>query len=859
MNVLVVDDNRDNRELLLALMQSQGHTVAQAANGLQALDLARTDPPDLIISDLMMPEMDGFTLCRVLKSSEALRHIPVVFYTATYLNAEDKALGCALGAARYLIKPMEPRLFVEDINAVMAEAAQGKLPDGVLPDRDNWALAHTYQERISEKLDKKARDVDRLNHERELILGAAGEGILGLDAQGRYTLVNAAAAALLGYAVEDMIGTPARTLWQHGLPHASALPEAPCPICATLERGEAHRNMEATWWRRDGSAMPVEYSSAPLLEDGAITGAVVVFRDVTERKAAQERQTLAASVFSHAREGIAITDAQGSILEVNATFTQITGYTREEVLGKNPRLLQSSRHSRDFYAALWHELTTEGYWGGELWNKRKNGEVYAQATTISAVRETNGLVRNFVSLFSDVTEIREHQSQIEHMVHFDTLTGLPNRTLLADRLGQALVQCDRHDLSLAVVYLDLDNVKTVNDQYGHDAGDQVLIELSRRMKEALREGDTLARMGGDEFVAVLVDLAQLHDSYPVLEHLLQVAAAPVHVTHQTSAEGALSGAVVRVSASIGVTFYPQDKVDADVLLRHADQAMYLAKQAGKNRYHLFDVTHDAAMKGHHESLKRIHTALQNQEFVLYYQPKVNMRTGEVVGAEALIRWQHPEQGLLPPAAFLDIIERDAISVHVGEWVIATALKQLSAWQAQGLDVPVSVNLGARQLQQDIFAQRLGQLLDAHPDVAPHYLQLEILETSALKDLTLATTAMRSCQALGVTFALDDFGTGYSSLTYLKHLPAEMLKIDQSFVRNMSSSPDDLAIVKGVIGLAEVFHREVIAEGVETKALGDLLLDIGCDLAQGYGIARPMPAKDFPGWVEKWQAGAAWTA
>jgi EAL domain-containing protein (putative c-di-GMP-specific phosphodiesterase class I) len=312
-----------------------------------------------------------------------------------------------------------------------------------------------------------------------------------------------------------------------------------------------------------------------------------------------------------------------------------------------------------------------------------------------------------------------------------------------------------------------------------------------------------------------------------------------------------------VSASMGVTLYPQDGVEADVLLRHADQAMYLAKQAGKNRYHRFDVAQDAAVNTQRASLERIRRALDEHEFVLYYQPKVNMKTGTVIGAEALIRWQHPERGLLAPADFLPVIETDPISVELGEWVIDTALAQMTEWHAQGLVLGVSVNIGARQLQQGDFAARLSGLLAAHPAVEPRYLELEVLETSALEDMAQVSAVMYACSGMGVQFALDDFGTGYSSLTYLKRLPAEMLKIDQSFVCGMLDDPDDLAIVKGVIGLVTAFRRQVIAEGVETVAHGELLLSLGCELAQGYGIARPMPAQAFPGWVGTWRPDASW--
>ncbi|MBK9347496.1 MAG: EAL domain-containing protein [Burkholderiales bacterium] len=580
-----------------------------------------------------------------------------------------------------------------------------------------------------------------------------------------------------------------------------------------------------------------------LIEDEARLASVVI-----EKVRAEDRLQLAARVFTHAREGIVITDAQQRIVEVNAMFTQITGYSREEALGSNPRkLLQSGRHSDDFYAARKKEILDHGFWTGEVWNQRKNGEVFAEMLTISLVRDAQGAPQNYVALFTDITPMKEHQRQLEHIAHFDSLTNMPNRVLLADRLEYALTQCLRREHAVAVVYLDLDGFKAVNDLHGHGVGDTLLVTLAQRMRAVLRETDTLARIGGDEFVAVLVDLVSVQETEPVLQRLLKAASAPVDV-------GDLS---LQVSASIGVTTYPHDKVEADLLLRHADQAMYVAKQAGKNRYHLFDVAQDAAVQSQRESLDHIRRALAQQEFVLFYQPKVNMQTGTVKGAEALVRWQHPQRGLLAPASFLPTLENHSLGVELGEWVIASALQQMARWQAQGLALPVSVNIGARQLQQTGFAARLAGLLAAQPEVAPQQLELEILETSVLEDLVQVCQTINDCQALGVRFALDDFGTGYSSLTHLRHLPAEVIKIDQSFVRDMLEDADDLAIVKGVIGLAAAFHREVIAEGVETHDHGTLLLKLGCAMAQGYAIARPMPAHALPAWVQGWQAHPVW--
>lgn len=576
---------------------------------------------------------------------------------------------------------------------------------------------------------------------------------------------------------------------------------------------------------------------------------VGVYEDITVRRNSQEKLRLAASVFTYAKESISITDADGVILDVNQAFTQITGYSREEAIGQNSRILHSGRQSASFYTDMWKAILNEGYWSGELWNKRKNGEVYIESKTISAVRDKDNNTTHYVALGNDITPMKKYQHQLEHIAHYDLLTDLPNRVLLADRLGQAMLHCKRDEKSLAVVFLDLDGFKAVNDAYGHDVGDELLIALSLRMKDALRESDSLARIGGDEFVAVLTDLAIVEDCKPVLERLLLAASEPATI----------ADVIFNVSASIGVTLYPQDNTDADLLMRHADQAMYAAKESGRNRYHFFDTAQDDAVKLQHVNLDAIRYALDNHQFILYYQPKVNMKTGTVIGVEALIRWRHPERGLLSPIEFLTAIENNPMSIEMGEWVIDSALTQIGLWQKMKLNLTVStsVNIAAVQLQQKDFTKRLAALLAGHPDVEPRYLELEVLETSALDDVNHVSSTMQACIALGVNFALDDFGTGYSSLTYLRRLPAKLIKIDQSFIRDMLHDADDLAIVEGVITLAKSFKREVIAEGVESIEHGTALLKLGCDLAQGYGIARPMPAEDIPAWINEWKPDNAW--
>ncbi|MEW8505957.1 MAG: EAL domain-containing protein [Candidatus Thiodiazotropha sp.] len=489
-------------------------------------------------------------------------------------------------------------------------------------------------------------------------------------------------------------------------------------------------------------------------------------------------------------------------------------------------------------------------------HKRADGSERLFEVVGSPLFDEQQQVSGMVQASRDITahihtqqELQEKKTRLEHVAYHDSLTSLPNRTLLADRLNQTMAQVNRRGGQLAVAYLDLDGFKEINDNYGHDTGDLFLVALAQRVKDILRDGDTIARLGGDEFVAVLVDLKDSKDSIPLLERMLSAAAQPVHV-------GDLN---LQVSASIGVTFYPQSEdVDADQLLRQADQAMYSAKVTGKSRYHFFETDKYRGLRGYHESISRIREGLRNNEFLLHFQPKVNMRSGEIMGVEALIRWRHPQRGLLQPGEFLPIIENEELAVSLDKWVLERALKQLDAWQAEQLNLSISINIGARFLQKGDFVHQLRKHLQSHPGIDPKRLELEVLESSALEDMAQVSEVIKTCSDMGVECALDDFGTGYSSLTYLKLLPASFLKIDQSFVRDMLDDPEDLAILEGVLGLATAFRRVAIAEGVETIAHGRLLLQLGCEQAQGFMIARPMPASDLPGWINKWRPDPQWT-
>jgi diguanylate cyclase (GGDEF)-like protein len=463
-----------------------------------------------------------------------------------------------------------------------------------------------------------------------------------------------------------------------------------------------------------------------------------------------------------------------------------------------------------------------------------------------------------IMMLQDITELRQseerlqqltkkHQLQLTHLSQFDLLTGLPSRELLNERMQQGIKQAKLTNRRMAILYIDLDDYGRLNEKYGKHTGDNMLISVSDSIRSCMHGGDTLARIGSDEFVMLLVIQTdeELHD---ILNCVQKRITSPYMADEFT----------ISLSASIGITIYPDDSVDPDTLLRHADQAMMESKQLGKGKFLLFDTESDKRIRTHKEMIVLMREALARREFVLYYQPKVDMSQGKVIGAEALIRWQHPQRGLLPPGAFLPEIEEDLFMIELSEWVIAEALAQMSRWRSIGLDLAVSVNIAALHLLDTNFVPRLQVLLSEQVDTPRGRLEIEVLETSALNDMQKVQEIVSACQHMGVGFSLDDFGTGYSSLTYLRHLSADTLKIDQSFVRNMLEVNEDLAIISGVIGLAAAFKRNVIAEGVETIAHGHALLQLGCVQAQGYGIARPMPGQDLPAWVAQWP-DAAWLA
>ncbi len=655
------------------------------------------------------------------------------------------------------------------------------------------------------------------------------------DRRGIIEFVNAAFTAITGYSEEEAIGQSTRVLSA-----GETDPEQYRDLWDTISSGKTWRG-EMLNRRKNGELYWDSVVISPVHdENGEITHFVAIQEDITARKDVEQKLLMNMHILNSITEGVAVTDAEQKFRYVNPAFTAITGYTPEEVLGKSPKLLSSGLMERTFYGTMWQGIGSTGHWQGEIIDRRKNGESYPEWLSISALKDERGRVTSYVSVFIDISERKAAEKRMAHMAQHDFLTGLPNRMLLLDRLGQAINRAERDGYKVAVMFLDLDRFKNINDTLGHTVGDKLLQEVASRIARVSRAGDTICRLGGDEFVVML----------PGVESTAAVSVIAQKLLESIAGSCVIDGNEIEVTTSVGVSVYPDDGRDAGSLLKHADSAMYHAKESGRNNYRFFTSEMNQRVLERMAIETKLRRALTRREFVLHYQPQVNLHTGQVVGVEALLRWHDPEVGILPPGHFIQIAEENGLIIPIGEWVLREACEQKAKWLKLGLpDIVMSVNLSVVQLRQKNLAETIVSILNAH-GLRPSGLELEITESAVMRDAEASITVLHSLKNMGVKLAMDDFGTGYSSLSYLKRFPIDRLKIDQSFVRDIPQDQDDAAIVSTIISMARNLKLQVIAEGVESDRQLAFLNQHGCAEGQGYYFGSPMPDAEIVAFIRK---------
>ena len=715
--------------------------------------------------------------------------------------------------------------------------------------RERTASLDASNRELREEIEER-KQVERILREStaryHAVTQSANDAIITADSEGSIVGWNSQAEAIFGYTEVEALGQPLTLVIPHR--HRAAHDRGISRVLAGGESRVIGKAFETEGLRKDQVEIPIELSLA-CCEVGDSRFVSGTIRDISERKQAKHHLRVAATTFE-AQDGVTITDANKRILRVNRAFTEITGYSADEAVGNTPHMLSSGKHDQSFYESMWESLQSTGNWQGEIWNRRKNGEVFPEWLSITAVRDAEGQVTNYVGTFADITERKAAENEIAQLAFYDQLTGLPNRRLLLDRLRHALAGCARSRRSGALLFLDLDNFKTLNDTLGHDVGDQLLREAAARLRACVRQSDTVARLGGDEFVIVLEDLEG-----PDTHHLaaMQVEALAVkvqgmlnqpYILEVLSHGDSINRRSHHCSSSIGIAMFDGAPVSAEELMKRADTAMYQAKAAGRNVMRFFDPEMQAAVNARAALESDLRRALSERQFVLLYQPQVDS-AGRVIGAEALVRWRHPERGLILPADFIPLAEETGMILGLGRWVLETACGQLAAWAAQpGLrELSLAVNVSAQQLRRKEFVDEVLDLL-RRAGANPARLKLELTESLLVGDVQAAIEKMEALRTHGISFALDDFGTGYSSLSYLRRMPLDQLKIDESFVREVHRNDNDAAIARTVVALAQSLGLGVIAEGVETELQRNFLAGSGCHAYQGYYFSEQLAAEAF---------------
>ena len=691
----------------------------------------------------------------------------------------------------------------------------------------SWLLV-TGRERAEALASDMTQELHLARADLEATLDAMPDILFEVDLAGRYhayrtsrmNLLAVPPEVFLGKLVSDILSPKTASICLAALQEANATGFS-MGRQITLKIGDERHWFEMSVARKPGT-------------EEAVPRFIVISRDITERKKAEEQLQLSAQMFTASRDGIIITDAHNRVLSVNPAFTTITGFAETEILGQTPVFLKSGRQDRAFYTAMWQDIQTDGYWQGEIWNKRKNGEIYPEWLSVSTVKDAAGAIIRHIGILSDLTERKADQARIEYLDHYDKLTHLPNRDLLYDRTTLALATARRTNSSVAMLFVDIDRFQYINDSLGRPAGDEVLRTMAARLVKNLQADDTVCRHSADEYILLLPN-TDAHGAAHIASRLLGLLKEPVLLDN---------GQELRLTASVGAAVYPDNGADYEKLTQCAGAALKQAKLTGRDNFKFFT----EQMHGQVNEIllieNQLRQALPKGELLLYYQPQVDALSGRIIGAEALIRWQHPEWGLVSPARFIPIAENSGQILEIGDWVLRTAVQQVASWQREGLPVvPVAVNLSALQFLQPSLCETVGAALQSC-QLAPGLLELELTERIAMENSNLTVEQIGKLHAMGVTLSIDDFGTGYSSLSYLKLYQIDKLKIDQSFVRGLGCDADDGAIVAAIIHMAHGLGFRTIAEGVETRAQLDYLRAQGCDEIQGYFFGRPVPADEF---------------
>ena len=803
MRILIIDDDAMTRLLIQETLSIHCYEIFEAENGVEGVALAIEHAPDLILLDIVMPGMDGFACLDALREHlpGCCVTVPVVMLTGVEDSDSIERI-FAMGASDFIHKPILWPLLAHRLQFVMSSHAQ------------------TRELRISE---------ERLR----LSMHAARQGFYDFDMQTGRAVVSEVYATMLGYDPATFEET--HTTWLERL-HPDDRESVEKAYLSHVAGEQPEYRVEFRlacadgswkWILSVGSIVERDSSGMPMRMLGTHT-------DIDHLKQNEERLRLLANVFENSGEGIVVCTASAEIIEVNQSFSRITGYFSDEVIGKGPELFASGRHNAAFYQRMRQALIETGYWQGEVWSRRKDGEFFPTWLGISTVLDGHQKLTHYIAVFSDITERKAAAAQIEYLAHHDALTHLPNRTLLRDRFEQATAYADRNNTLVALLFLDLDRFKQINDTLGHDVGDRLLQGIAGRLVKCLREVDIICRQGGDEFIIVLTDLQDSDVAVQITQKILQ----------QLNESFDIDGICITTSFSVGLSIYPVDGINFESLLNKADTAMYAAKKQGRNTFRFFSSDMNIASTDRLNMEHGLRNALEKGELSLQYQPQYSIKNRQLVGAEALLRWTKATGEPVPPAKFIPVAEDIGLIVPIGDWVLHEACRQNRLWHDAGLKLTINVNVSAAQFKQGKLVESVRSAL-ASSGLEPRFLELELTETTLMVDIEAVGKAMTALGKLGVTFAIDDFGTGFSSLNYIKRFAVDKLKIDQSFVSDLSEGrQEDRAIIQAIVQLGQTLNIQVLAEGVETEDQFDQLLQLGCENVQGFYLSHPLSVVDF---------------